>query len=388
MTPIIKRFAIVAGLWTLLALCGGATDYLLLRAAGSAPSWWSVVRRPLTEQWIWAALTPFVLVVAQRFPLSWQGRPWRSFGVHAGCFLLLSLLHCVIAQALGSPLASTFPGYQGSLLELRFLEELYSDIWMYWPLVCIQALIDSHARVREREKRANELEALLASSRLALLRAQIQPHFLFNTLHAISALLRIDARLAEDMVADLAEILRASFSDLNSQDTSLKRELDLVRCYLRIQSKRLGDRLCVCYHIAPDTLDASVPVLVLQSFVENAVVHGITPAMRPGKIEIRSVRSEDRLILQVIDDGVGLGGAPQTGVGISSARRRLQHLYGKEQSIDLKSRPGRGTSVEVSIPFRIFCGTTVGGFAGDQDPDADRGRRDTRTPQPVVAPGS
>jgi two-component sensor histidine kinase len=387
MKPIIKRFAIVAGLWTLVALCGGATDYLLLRAAGSAPSWWSVVRRPLTEQWIWAALTPIVLVVAQRFPLSWPG-PLRSFGVHAGCFIILSLLHCVIAQALGSPLASTLPGYHGSLLKLRFLEELYSDIWMYWPLVCIQALIDSHARVREREKRATELEALLAGSRMALLRAQIQPHFLFNTLHAISALLRIDARLAEDMVADLAEILRASFSDLTSQDTSLQRELDLVRCYLRIQSKRLGDRLCVEYQIAPETLDASVPVLVLQSFVENAVAHGVAPAMRPGKIEIRSVRSGDRLILQVIDDGVGLGSSPQPGVGISSARRRLQHLYGNEQSIDLRSRPDRGTSVEVSIPFRLFSGTSVGGFAGDEDPDVDRGRRGPRAPQPVVAPGS
>src|SRR5262249_19187288 len=161
--------------------------------------------------------------------------------------------------------------YTGPTLPLRFLEEFYSDIWMYWPLVCIQALIDSHARARAQARQAAELEALLARAHRALLGAQIQPHFLFNALHAVSALIRIDPAAAEDMVADLAEILRASSAESSLQETPLRRELDLVACYLRIQQRRFGERLRVNQVVAPDLLDAAGPALVLQSLVENAV---------------------------------------------------------------------------------------------------------------------
>ena len=143
-----KRFALVFALWTIAAICGALADYLFADLLGRHPAFWTVFRRPLTEQWIWAALTPLVLFVAHRFPLA---RPAlaRAIGVHVAAFLLLSLLHCVLAGAVGGPLLAVPAHYPGSLLKLRFLEEIYGDIWMYWPLVCIQALIDSHARARE-----------------------------------------------------------------------------------------------------------------------------------------------------------------------------------------------------------------------------------------------
>lgn len=360
-----KQFSLVFLLWTLIAVCGGAADFLFLRAVGSDPSWWTVFRRPLTEQWIWAALTPVVFVIARRFPLSRPGIT-RAAAIHACSFLGLSLLHCAIAGAVGSPFATLPAHYHGSLLELRFLEEIYSDIWMYWPLVCIQALLDSHTRAREREKRAAELETLLAQSHLALLRAQIQPHFLFNTLNAVAALARIDPDAVEDMVADLAEILRASFSDAR-QETTLRHELELVGCYLRIQCRRFGDRLQVHYRPAPDTLDAAVPALVLQSLVENAVIHGITPLGRPGTVEIRSYRRSELIVLEVEDDGVGLQPQKHTGLGLSNARRRLRQLYGSEQAIELTAVPGGGTVATVSFPFKGPC--------THEDADIDCGRR-------------
>jgi two-component system LytT family sensor kinase len=381
-----KRFALVFALWTVAAVCGGLADYLFVYLLGKHLAFWAVFRRPLTEQWIWAALTPLVFFVAHRFPLA---RPHlvRAIGVHVAAFLLLSLLHCALAGAVGGPLLAVPAHYAGSLLQLRFLEEFYSDIWMYWPLVCIQALIDSHARSREREKRAMELESLLAGSQLALLRAQIQPHFLFNTLHAVSALVRIDIRAAEDMIADLAEILRASFADTSLQETTLQRELDLVACYLRIQQRRFSDRLTVNYRIAPEVLQAAIPSLLLQSLVENAVIHGVAPLARSCTIEIRACRRGSRLELHVADDGAGMRPGRRPGLGLANARRRLRELYGAEQSVDLRGTPGGGVTATVSIPFHDAPGGVAAEAFSHESTDPDRGRRSARPAQPFVSTG-
>jgi signal transduction histidine kinase len=382
-----KRFALVFALWTVAAVCGGLADYLFGYLLGAHPDFGAVFRRPLTEQWIWAALTPLVFFVAHRFPLT---RPHltRAVGVHVGAFLLLSLTHCALAGAVGEPLLAVPEHYPGSLLKLRFLEEFYSDIWMYWPLVCIQALIDSHAHARERAKRAADLEALLARSQLALLRAQIQPHFLFNTLHAVSALVRIDSRAAEDMIADLAEILRASFADTSLQETTLQRELDLVACYLRIQQRRFGDRLAVNYRIAPEVQQAAIPSLLLQSLVENAVIHGVAPLARGCTVEIRAERRGTRLELQILDDGAGLQPGRPAGLGLANARRRLRELYGEEQAVTVSAAPGGGVTAVVSIPFHDARGVAAAEVFSRDNTDPDRGRRSARAPQSVVAAGS
>jgi two-component system, LytTR family, sensor kinase len=381
-----KRFALVFALWTVAAVCGGLADYLFAYLLGAHPHFWEVFRRPLTEQWLWAALTPLVFFMAHRFPLT---RPHlaRAIGVHVAAFLLLSLSHCALAGAVGGPLLAVPAHYPGSLLKLRFLEEFYSDIWMYWPLVCIQALIDSHARARERAKRAAELEALLAKSQLALLRAQIQPHFLFNTLHAVSALVRIDSRAAEDMIADLAEILRASFADASTQETTLQRELDLVACYLRIQQRRFGDRLAVHYRVAPEVQQAAIPSLLLQSLVENAVIHGVAPLARGCTIEICAERRGTRLELQVLDDGAGMQPGRSAGLGLANARRRLRELYGEEQAVNVSDAPGGGVTARVSIPFHDAPGVAAEVFSRDNS-SPDRGRRSARPAQSVVSAGS
>ena len=352
------QFALVFGAWTLIALSSGLADVVFLRTIGRPVDWWQVFRRPLTEQWIWAALTPVVFWLARRVPLT-RERLLPALALHCVFFVALCLLHCAIAAAVGGPM-NVPAAWHGSLFLLRFLEEFYSDIWMYWPLVCISALMAAHERERERERQASRLQSLMAGLQLSLLRAQIQPHFLFNTMHAISALLRVDPRAAEDMLADLAEILRASFHDPSSQETSLRQELDIVGCYLRIQQRRLGDRLTLAMDVAPDTLDAAVPALVLQSLVENAVVHGIAPTNRPGTLAISTRRSGERLELDVRDDGAGAPAAPDGartarggGVGLANARERLQQLYGEAQSLAFDSAPERGTRVTVQLPFRL-----------------------------------
>lgn len=265
--------------------------------------------------------------------------------------------------------------YHGNLLWLRFMEELYSDIWMYWPLVCIRALIDSNARSRRKEVEAARIQGLLASSQLALLRAQIQPHFLFNTLHSITTLVRSDPAAAEDLIADLAAILRASFSELSDQEMTVGRELELVDCYLRIQQRRFSDRLQLVYRISSGVLNAALPPLMLQSLVENAVIHGVAPSKRATKIEISVTREDARLCLEVRDDGAGLPAAFEPRIGISNTRLRLQTLYGENQSLAVTAAPAGGAIAAISIPFRILHN---GDSAGDEDRDNSnlyRGRR-------------
>ena len=379
------RFSLVFGLWTLVALCNAGADYLIIRVAATSSPFTPFLRGALCETWTWAALTPIVFLIARRFPLSKPGLT-RVLFVHLACFFLLSLLHSALLGVVDPSQVRAPPHYQGSLLVLRFLEEIYSDIWMYWPLVCIQALLDSRARTRDRDRVAAQLEAQLAKSSLALLRAQIQPHFLFNTLNAVSALIRFDALAAEGMVVDLAEVLRASFADPTSQETTLRHELQLVRCYLRIQCRRF-DRLTVDYAVSAETLDAMIPALVLQSLVENAVVHGVAPAERPGTIRIQADRQGDRLVLKVVDNGVGFKLPLRDGVGLSNARSRLGHLYADCHSIALSGEPDRGTTITVSIPFRVLSRGVAGASIDHENSNPDRGRRSPRPEEPFITVG-
>jgi two-component sensor histidine kinase len=348
----LRQFAWVAGLWTLVALCTGLADVAYLHLIGRSVPIVEVFRRPLIEHWIWAALTPIVFALAGRFPI----RPphWaRALALHAMFFVVLSGVHSAVAEAVGSPIAAR-AHFEGPRVLLRFLEEFYSDIWMYWPLVIIRALLDAQAAERERALQESRLRELTADLQLSLLRAQIQPHFLFNTLHAISALMRVDARAAEDMVADLAEVLRASFENPDAHETTLRQELAVVDCYLRIQQRRLGERMTLVRRIEPDALDAAVPTLVLQSLVENAVVHGLAPVNRPGRLEITARREASELLLAVQDDGSGLPESPRHGVGLANARERLRQLYGEAHSFELGGQPGAGTRVTLRLPFRAL----------------------------------
>jgi two-component system LytT family sensor kinase len=379
------RFSLVFGLWTLVALCNAGADYLIIRVAAPSSAFIPFLRGALCETWTWAALTPIVFLIARRFPLSKPGLT-RALFVHLACFFLLSLLHSALLGVVDPSQVRAPAHYQGSLLVLRFLEEIYSDIWMYWPLVCIQALLDSRARTRDRDRVAAQLEAQLAKSSLALLRAQIQPHFLFNTLNAVSALIRFDALAAEGMVADLAEVLRASFADPTSQETTLRHELQLVRCYLRIQCRRF-DRLTVDYAVSAETLDAMIPALVLQSLVENAVVHGVAPAERPGTISIQADQQGDRLVLKVVDNGMGLKVPLRDGVGLSNARSRLRHLYADCHFITLSGEPDRGTTITVSIPFRVLSRGVAGASIDHENSNPDRGRRSPRPEEPFITVG-
>jgi two-component system LytT family sensor kinase len=224
---------------------------------------------------------------------------------------------------------------------------------IYWGIVIAQHAFGYYWKLHEREIQTAELETRLTGARLQALQMQLNPHFLFNTLNAISSLMHKDVEAADRMIAQLSDLLRYTLESTGEQEVSLRQELDFLDRYLQIQQARFGDRLTVNRKIALETLDGRVPNLILQPLVENALQHGIAPHARSGRIELRAQRQGDRLQLEVQDNGGGLSKQKPSreGVGLANTRARLQQLYGANQCLELADAEGGGVVVRVSVPW-------------------------------------
>jgi LytS/YehU family sensor histidine kinase len=189
---------------------------------------------------------------------------------------------------------------------------------------------------------------------LQALKMQLHPHFLFNTLHSISALIPRDPEAADAMLGQLSDLLRLTLDRIGTQEVPLKEELDFVQKYVEIERARFGERLQVEFDIAPETLDALVPNMLLQPLVENAIRHGIARKVDGGRVDVVARREDDELGLVVRDTGAGLAeDAPglTKGVGLANTRSRLEHMFGARHSIDFSEPPGGGVAVKIVIPF-------------------------------------
>jgi sensor histidine kinase YesM len=239
------------------------------------------------------------------------------------------------------------------------------DLLAYGAVLGLSHSVHFYRRYREREHRALVLESNLANARLQALRAQLQPHFLFNSLNAVATLLRRDVRLAEATLMSLSELLRLALTQSEKQEVSLREELAFVQRYLEIQQTRFGEKLRVEQDIDPAALDCLVPTLVLQPLIENAIRHGIEPSESAGLVRLSATKTDGKLVLAVEDDGVGLSPLPLdtrhstpltprgTGIGLTNLRARLVALYGTEQKLELVTRPEGGVRVLIEIPWRL-----------------------------------
>ena len=234
------------------------------------------------------------------------------------------------------------------------LSRLTTNILLVWALIGLAYARLYWRQWRERELHATELQAQLAKAQLQTVRAQLHPHFLFNSLHAVGGLIRQkDEQGALRTLSALSDLLRYSLDRIDRQEVSLEEELEGLERYLEIAEVRFGDRLQVERDIDSKTLDAMVPTLILQPVVENAMRHGIGADPSAGHVGIGARVENDRLILTVTDDGPGpMSVAESTGLGLRSTRQRLNTLYGEQQSVSLEPRTPKGTVVTLTVPYR------------------------------------
>ena len=227
-----------------------------------------------------------------------------------------------------------------------------SNIPIYWVVVSIVHALTYYRRSQERERKALELESRLTDAKLQALRMQLQPHFLFNTLNAISTLVHRDPRAADEMIANLSELLRATL-DTSDPEIPLRQELDFLDRYLEIQQVRFGERLRIEKEIDATALDAQVPTLILQPLVENAVRHGIEPQTTGGLVRIVARHEGDSLCLRVHDNGMPSKPGPKSreGIGLPNTRARLQEMYGNLGRLTLTSASEGGFTVDLEIPY-------------------------------------
>ncbi len=301
----------------------------------------------------WLALLPVILWLGLKFSLR-RGVLLRSVSVHAAAAAGASALYAeIMVRVMDGWLPQPVPSWTGSVADwgVRFQFGLlaYSFI-LSWGYVH-----QYFAALREREVTLTKLETELAQAQLRALKAQLQPHFLFNTLHAITVLIRHDTEAAGRMVMQLSDLLRMTLLDSERQEVTLEHELRFLRLYLEIEQTRFRDRLEVRWDIAPGLESAAVPTLLLQPLVENAVRHGVAPRASEGRVIIAARRDDGRLALCVADNGPGCRDGDVTagpGIGLPSTRARLDALYGAAHRFHLAANPGGGTSVTVEIPYR------------------------------------
>lgn len=340
----VRAWLAVWGAWTALALFYAVSTSLTYRSMGRPGSWSLTFRRALSEWWLWALLTPLVVWLARRFPLSGPGRG-RHLAIHVAAGVALSTGKTIADREIFALLT----GFRAYLL----FSTVALHFTIYFGLVAAAHGLEYYRRSRERE----QLEARLAETRLQLLNMQLQPHFLFNTLNTIAELVHEDAESADRMIAGLSDLLRRTLELGDAQEITLDDELDVLSLYLDIQRIRFGDRLQVEMDIADNVRDARVPALLLQPLVENAIRHGLAARATAGRIQVRARSADAKLLLEVSDDGGATdveAPSARTGIGLNNVRARLEVLYGPAFSLELTRTAGLGARVLVEMPLRVI----------------------------------
>ena len=352
------RLGIIFAAWTALAFFFTGQFYYTRLLSERPLTWREAASQQFLYPYVWAAGTVLALWLADRFPV--EGARWRR----------RLLLHLVFATAFVFAVSGTFqityhflyvhgPGkHYEPWTTLQWIVYNSSENYgIYGLILLLNHVFRYMRRFREGELRTSRLQTQLTRAELEALKMQLQPHFLFNTLHSISALLHRDPEAADRMIARLGDFLRMTLENSGTQEVALRKELEFLTCYLEIERVRFQDRLTTSVDVEPAALDAPVPNLILQPIVENALRHGVAQTRGPGRVEISARRERGSLRIRVRDNGPGLrpaaGRAPEgarAGLGLSNTRARLEQLYGDSHRFQIENDPAGGLLVTLDIP--------------------------------------
>lgn len=349
-----RELALIFGFWTFLAILSATSRLLDPRGfgfRGMSPA--GPVLLAFIESWLWALLTPPIFwlgswVTQERRALLWRILLLLAIGILVSIvvYLLLAVARDQLFESVAVRRRAFRP--RREIASFRFVPQLL----FYFAILAAGFAREYFLRTRQQQEHAARLQAQLAEARLDALRMQMNPHFLFNTLHAVSAMVERDPAGVRRMIARLSELLRHT-TDAHATDlVPLRDELGFLGRYIEIMEIRFQGRLKIERQIDPATLDALVPNLILQPLVENALEHGVSRVKGEGRIDIVSERRGESLVLTVRDNGPGLRDEPPAGVGVANTRARLAQLYGDEGTLTLTSADEGGTVAEIALPFR------------------------------------
>jgi two-component system, LytTR family, sensor kinase len=355
-----RELLLIFVFWTSLATLTAINQWLGPREFGMrvvSPA--GPIAMAYVEAWLWAAVTPLIFRLSSRLSIDrsrWYVRV--PLLVATGIVISLALytiLLVVRVEIFDVPRRGSIAfAPLRELGRFRFVNQLL----LYFAVLAAGYAREYFLRDQERQResiglqaRAARLQAQLADARLEALRGQINPHFLFNTLHAVAALVERDPPGVRRMIARLSDLLRRTIDSSGSELVPLREELELVQGYIDIMEVRFQGRLHVESHVDPETLDVPVPSLVLQPIVENALEHGASRALGEGRIEISARREGGNLLVTVRDNGPGVEAASESGVGLANTRARLHELYGDAAGLTLSSAPGGGAVAAIIIPI-------------------------------------
>jgi signal transduction histidine kinase len=344
------RLAFIWGVWTLVGFFFASQIYVYFARTEHPTSLAKSLAWQMLAVYLFAVSTPLVLWLARRFRIersNWRRRLLAHFLVGTAIAAAWSACHVVLDTAFDTGVSKLTLAY----LARRTFFNLDKELLVYWIIVLISHAVDYYQRFREGELRASQAQ-------LQALKMQLHPHFLFNALHSISALVHTNPDAADKMIARLGDFLRLTLDASATQEVTLRQELEFLNCYLEIERIRFHDRLTTRLDVDPQTLNCRVPNLILQPVVENAIRHGVAPRSAPGHVEVSAERCGSMLRLRVRDNGPGLPtGAAQDrraskgGVGLANIRARLNQLYGAAHRLELTNDPQGGAVFTLEIPF-------------------------------------
>jgi hypothetical protein len=337
---------LIAGYRSFGALGGGHPEEILL-----------IFAEELTGSFATCVLAPGMIALFRRVKMP-VSRLARGLAIHLAVLLaysvahtsLLELIHRFVFPLVGLPSGSYLPQ-----LREHAAQEFCHDAIAYGLCVVIVTMWNFAGKLRERELKAVQLERALVDAQLLSLRAQLQPHFLFNALNTIASAIYDDPKAAERMIAQLAKLLRATLHKSSDHEVPLRQELETLRNYTALLEARFGQRLQVRMDIQPDAESARVPALVLQPLVENVLRHGVEVSNHPVHVDVRARVRAGELAIDIEDDGPGSNGRKDVltkGIGLSSSAERLRLLYGEHARLDACDRADGGFRVNLRLPLR------------------------------------